>query len=113
MLTYRPVPFEGDWGKKYITYGLKLFGVKTSDRSKNLPLVAEYYGFEEQWKLYEVDEKSNDLSVRIRDMIVMKSKFANRGKGGMAVSCSPREGMHRMIALSLKMMGCRFNPVEG
>ncbi len=112
-IPHRPVPFEDNWGEKYITHGLEYWRQDIRSIEK-LPLVAQYFGFEDQWKLYEeAEETSNDLSMRIKDMILMKAKFANKGKGGMAVSCSPREGMHRTIALTLKMMGCRFNPVEG
>ena len=92
-IPHRPVPFEDNWGEKYITHGLEYWRQDIRSIEK-LPLVAQYFGFEDQWKLYEeAEETSNDLSMRIKDMILMKAKFANKGKGGMAVSCSPREGI--------------------
>lgn len=95
-IPHRPVPFERDWGDKYIEHVLP-FWQKNIRSKENMHFAAELYGFPDEWK--EWTEKHEDRSNQawFYQLVLFKATYANTGRGELALDASPREGMHRSV----------------
>lgn len=95
-----------DWGEAYLERAARYWTQDVRPVDK-IHLVAEYYCFAEEWEKW-VSAPENAGATRVTlcyNMMLMKSKYARRGRNGLAMDGSdgfalegsPLEGLHRTI----------------
>lgn len=112
VIPHRPKDFEKDWGDVRAEHAKEFFSQDIRSRA-GLKLVAQYYGFLDEWTAYDENNPDLDLPTLFFDLMIMKATFANSGRAPLAIDGNPREGMHRTFSNFIKMTGSKLNPTTG